>query len=59
MRLFKQDIFLASDEDCDELNKLLLIFIKAVLISYKCLSEQDYQAIDEAKDYTIVEEFQS
>jgi hypothetical protein len=50
-----QDIFLASDEDCDELNELLLIFIKAVLMSYKCLSEQDYQAMDEANDYTIVE----
>jgi hypothetical protein len=50
-----RDIFLASNKDCDELNELLLIFIKAVLMSYKTLSEQDYQAMDEAKDYTIVE----
>ena len=50
-----RDIFLASNEDCDELNELLLIFIKAVLMSYKTWSEQDYQAIDEAKDYNIVE----
>jgi hypothetical protein len=49
-----RDIFLASNEDCDELNELLLIFIKAVLMSYKTRSEQDYQAMDEAKDYTIV-----
>ena len=48
-------VFLASEEDCKTLHELLLIHIKAVMMSYKNLAGRDYEAMDEAKDYYIKE----
>lgn len=41
-------VFLASDDDFESLNELLLTQIKAVLMSYKTLSGADYAAMDES-----------